>query len=36
MTTRGPEDPFDGAWGMIALVIIGAVATLILLAAFDR
>lgn len=30
-----PDDPFDGVWGMAALVIIGVVATLLLMLAFD-
>lgn len=35
MSARGPDDPFDGAWGMLALVVIGVVATLFLMWALD-
>lgn len=35
MSARDPNDPFGDGWGVVVLVIAGAVATLLLMWAFD-
>lgn len=35
MIPRGPNDPFGDGWSVVVLVIAGAVATLLLMWAFD-